>query len=143
MTGRGALVAVTLAALAGGCGTVHNCRRPTLPPADAPGADVCRAYGGVRGDWDAITDYPWRTTPSWLDYVVVPALAATDLGFTAFGDTITLPYTAVAEVRRALAGPGATSAPPPRPAERVDVAPVPPGPAVPPPLPAAGVPGPG
>ena len=115
MSGRGVVVALGLAVLGCGCGTVHNVRRPTLPPAESPGAEVCRVYGGVRGDWDAATDYPWRTTPTWVDYVVLPALATVELGLTALGDTVTLPYTVVAEVRRALAGPGATQPPVPVP----------------------------
>lgn len=96
-------MAVILSASGAGCGTVDNVRRPVLRPApNTPDDKLCRVYGGLRGHWDAITDYPWRNPPTWLDYVVIPAMAIVDLGLTAVGDTFTLPYTVGAEVWRAL-----------------------------------------
>lgn len=103
MTGRSALAAaVALAGLGGGCGTVDNIRRPVLPPPNNPNAQVCRVYGGVRGDWAVMAEYPWGNAPTFLDYIVVPAMAVADLALTGVGDTVTLPYTAAAEARRAL-----------------------------------------
>lgn len=52
-----------------------------------------------------MTEYPWSETTSYLDYAVIPILAAGDLFFTGIGDTITLPYTAVEEARRAFRRP--------------------------------------
>ena len=107
------LLAATL--LGGGCGTIDNLRRPAVAPANAPSAPVCRVYGGVRGDWAVISDYPWESVETYLDYVTVPLLAAGDLVFDVIGDTLTLPYTAVEVYRRATHRPAA-------PAEVVEVA---------------------
>ena len=99
--GRRSLVAATvLAALSSGCGTVDNIRRPVMPAPNSTNAQVCRVYGGVRGHWDAITDYSWHETPCVLDYALLPVMAAVDLGLSAVGDTFTLPYTVGAEVWR-------------------------------------------
>ena len=104
-------LALVLAAavLSGGCGTLDNVTRPTVAPADSPGAPVCRAYGGVRGDWAVMSEYPWDRTTSYIDYAVLPLLAAGTLLFDVVGDTVTLPYTAVEEVRRAFYRPAAPS----------------------------------
>lgn len=100
-------LALAAALLGGGCGTVHNLKLPGVPPPDAPGAKVCRVYGGVRGDWPVIFDYPLSETKEYADYVFIPLWAATDLFFSAVADTLTLPYTAVEELRRAFARPAA------------------------------------
>lgn len=102
MFGRRTLVAaMVLVALCGGCGTIDNIRRPVMPAPNSTDAQVCRVYGGVRGHWAAIADYPWRDTPCVLDYIVLPAMAVVDLGLSAVGDTFTLPYTIGAELWRA------------------------------------------
>jgi hypothetical protein len=103
-----ALVLV-LAAVGGGCGTLDNVKRPTVAPPHKPDAPVCRVYGGVRSDWDIIWDYPLSRAPSPVDYVAIPVLAAGDLFFAFVGDTLTLPYTAYEEVRRAFFPPSAAS----------------------------------
>jgi uncharacterized protein YceK len=95
-------LALAVALLGGGCGTIHNLKQPTVAPPDAPTAPVCRAYGGVRGDWPVIWDYPLSQTKEYVDYVLIPLWATVDLAFSAFADTFTLPYTAAAELRRAL-----------------------------------------
>ena len=103
MCGRKMLVGAALvAALGGGCGTVDNVRRPVYPLPNSSNAQVCRIYGGVRGDFGVMTEYPWRTTPSVIDYVALPAMAGVDLVLSAIGDTITLPYTCGVEVWRAF-----------------------------------------
>jgi uncharacterized protein YceK len=94
-----------VALLCAGCGTMDNVKRPAIAPPTNPDAKVCRAYGGVRGDWEVISEYPWGRAETPLDYVVVPLLAGGDLFFTALGDTLTLPYTLVEEGRRAFARP--------------------------------------
>lgn len=103
-----ALVLV-LAALGGGCGTLDNVKRPCVAPPHNPDAPVCRIYGGVRSDWDIIWDYPLSQAPTPVDYVAIPVLAAGDLFFAFVGDTLTLPYTAYEEVRRAFFPPAAAS----------------------------------
>lgn len=126
MTGRRALMlAAALAALAAGCGTFDNVRRPLYPAPNGTDEQVCRVYGGVRGTWSTVTEYPWRDTPSYLDYVVIPLMAALDLGLSGAADTLTLPYTVGVEVWRTV-----NPTPPPElvPA-KVDPVPVPaPGP---------------
>ncbi|QEG27734.1 hypothetical protein GobsT_24940 [Gemmata obscuriglobus] len=103
MGGRNKLVIAALAAaLGGGCGTVDNVRRPVYPLPNSPNTHVCRVYGGVRGDFGMMTEYPWRDTPSFIDYIVLPVMSAIDLGLSAFGDTVTLPYTVGVEVWRAF-----------------------------------------
>lgn len=110
MTGRRTFVlGLAVAALSAGCGTTGNLKRPTYAPADAPTTPVCRVYGGVRTDFATMSEYQWNPVVTYLDYVVLPVLAAVDLTATFVGDTITLPYTLVAEARRALGG----SPPPP------------------------------
>lgn len=99
------LLAATL--LSGGCGTIDNLHYPAVAPANAPSAPVCRVYGGVRGDWAVISDYPWKPVVTYLDYVTVPLLAAGNLVFDVIGDTLTLPYTAVEAYRRATYRPAA------------------------------------
>lgn len=118
-----ALVSVA-AALGAGCGTVHNCKSPTYPPPGNPDASVCRVYGGVRGDVAVMAELPWRHLPTYLDYVTIPVMCAVDLVCTGVGDTVTLPYTGWAELRRAFRDP-----PAPTPAV-VEVAPAPPAPGV-------------
>jgi hypothetical protein len=133
---------VSLALACAGCGTLENVKRPCFPPPDAPTASLCKVYGGVRGDWDIIMDYPWERTDSFLDYVTVPPLAAFDLFFALVGDTITLPYTGYEEVRRAYYGPSGppgrdsnfvpvvvseTASPAPQPAATVQTPAGPPG----------------
>jgi hypothetical protein len=102
---------VLVAALCGGCGTLDNIKRPTFAPPNKPDAKVVRIYGGVRGDWGIMTDYNWSRTVSYADYVFIPLLASGDLVFDVVGDTVTLPYTAVAEIRRATRRPNAPAAP--------------------------------
>jgi uncharacterized protein YceK len=101
-------VALALALLGSGCGTLDNVNRPTHPPPGNPEAPVCRVYGGVRGDWALISEYPLSQTTVYADYVAIPVLAGINLFFSAVGDTITLPYTIVEELRRAF-GRGARS----------------------------------
>ena len=108
MAGRRTFVLGLVAALSAGCGTMGNLKRPTYAPADAPTAPVCRVYGGVRTDFVTMSEYQWNPVVTYLDYVVLPVLAAGSLTATFVGDTLTLPYTLVAEARRALGG----SAPP-------------------------------
>lgn len=110
MAGRTLALGLLTAVLGGGCGTVHNCKQPTYSPPANPDAPVCRVYGGIRGDAAVMLQLPWRNLPSYLDYVVIPAMCAIDLVCTAAGDTVTLPYTGWAEVRRAFFDP-----PPPEP----------------------------
>ncbi|HEY1188523.1 MAG TPA: YceK/YidQ family lipoprotein [Gemmata sp.] len=89
---------------------MDNIRRPVYPPGQNSTDDqVCRVYGGVRGHWGEIADYPWRDAPTVLDYIVIPAMAIVDLGLTAVGDTFTLPYTIGVEVWRATHPNGKTS----------------------------------
>ncbi len=104
MAGRRTFAALGLAAtlLSGGCGTMDNVKRPTLPPPNKPDAKVCRIYGGLRGDFSVMTEFQQSSITSFLDYIVLPVLATTDLALDVVGDTITLPYTAVAEIRRAF-----------------------------------------
>ena len=110
MTGRSTLVlGLMVAALSGGCGTMGNLKRPTYAPADAPSAPVCRVYGGVRTDFVTMSEYQWNPVVTYLDYVAIPVLAAGSLTATFVGDTITLPYTLVAEARRAMGSPPAES----------------------------------
>ena len=97
---RRTMLVFALTAGALGCGTIHNVKHPTRPPAGNPNASVCVIYGGLRGDWEAITEYNWKEPPSYADYVVVPLLCALDLLLTAGGDTVTLPYTVGGEVAR-------------------------------------------
>jgi hypothetical protein len=97
------------AVLSGGCGTLNNIQRPAFPPPESPNAPVCRAYGGVRGDWATMSEYQWSRTASYLDYAIIPLLAAGDLFFTGVGDTFTLPYTLVEEGRRAFSSPPAST----------------------------------
>jgi hypothetical protein len=101
------LALVLLAALCGGCGTLDNIKRPTFPPPNKPDAKVVRVYGGVRGDWVIITEYDWSRTQSYIDYAFIPLFAAIDLVLDVAGDTVTLPFTAVAELRRATRRPDA------------------------------------
>jgi uncharacterized protein YceK len=131
MSRRILLVLVFAAVLAGGCGTLENVKRPTFPPAKKPDAPVCRVYGGVRMDWATMTDYDWSHTASYLDYVLVPILAVIDLALDVGGDTVTLPYTVIAEARRATRRPGADE-PPVDPAA-TPIAPGLPAPGAPPP----------
>lgn len=101
MCGRKMFVgAALLAALASGCGTIDNVRRPVYPLPNSTNVQVCRVYGGVRGDFSVMTEYPWRTTPSIIDYVVLPLMAVFDLALSTAGDTVTLPYTGGVEVWR-------------------------------------------
>ena len=110
MTGRSTLVlGLMVAALSGGCGTMGNLKRPTYAPADAPSAPVCRVYGGVRTDFVTMSEYQWNPVVTYLDYVAIPVLAAGTLTATFVGDTLTLPYTLVAEARRAMGSPPAES----------------------------------
>ncbi|MBN9122180.1 MAG: hypothetical protein J0I06_24080 [Planctomycetes bacterium] len=156
MPHRTLLVLVLAAtALSGGCGTIANVNRPVVAPPNNPDAPVCRIYGGVRSDWDAFWHYPWSNTTPYVDYVAIPLLAVVNLALDGAGDTITLPYTAVESMRRALRRPDASSgyvpiaatapaqepvapavppAPAPLPVPRPG--PVPAAPPVPPPLPA-------
>jgi hypothetical protein len=136
MTRRTTLGLVLVAGLfCGGCGTVDNLKRPTFPPPNRPDAKVVRIYGGVRGDWTTMTTYDWTRTTSYIDYVLIPVLAAIDLALDVGADTVTLPITVVAEVRRAVGKPPAEDPdspslpPPPAPAR-------PSPPAAPQPLPA-------
>ena len=109
MTGRRTFVlGLAVAALSAGCGTMGNLKRPAVAPASAPDAPVCRIYGGVREDWAVMSQYQWNPVVSYLDYVVLPVLAAGGLTATFLGDTLTSPYTLAVEARRALGG----SAPP-------------------------------
>jgi hypothetical protein len=100
---------LAIALLGGGCGTLQNVNCPAVAPADNPNAPVCRVYGGARGDWAIISEYPLSESPSYADYVVIPVMAAGHLVFDVIGDTVTLPYTAVEEVRRAFYRPSASS----------------------------------
>ena len=110
MAGRRPLVlGLMVAALSGGCGTMGNLKRPTYAPADAPTTPVCRVYGGVRTDFVTMSEYQWNPVVTYLDYVAIPVLAAGSLAATFVGDTLTLPYTLVAEARRALGSPPAES----------------------------------
>ena len=110
MAGRRTLVlGLAVAAMSAGCGTVGNLQRPTYAPAGAPDAAVCRVYGGVRSDWSTMSEYQWNPVVMHLDYVVLPVLAAGSLTATFVGDTLTLPYTLVAEARRAMGSPPAES----------------------------------
>ncbi len=103
MTYRTSLVLAFTAALSSGCGTFYNLTQPGIAPPEAPTAKVCRVYGGVRGDWPLIWDYPLSQTKDYADYVFIPLWATVDIVLSAFGDTLTLPYTAAEEVRRMLA----------------------------------------
>jgi hypothetical protein len=100
---------LTAALLSGGCGTVNNLNKPAIAPADNPSAPVCRAYGGLREDWDAFWNYPWDETTPYADYVFIPLLAVGNFCFDVVGDTLTLPYTTVEEIRRALHRPALSS----------------------------------
>jgi hypothetical protein len=102
------LALVLVAALCGGCGTLDNIKRPTFAPPNKPDAQVVRVYGGVHGDWAIMTHYDWSRTASYLDYAFIPLMAGADLVFDVVGDTVTLPYTLVAEARRATRRPNAT-----------------------------------
>jgi hypothetical protein len=88
---------------------MDNVKRPTFPPPQNPDAPVVRVYGGVRGDWTLATEYPWSRTPSYLDYVIIPVMMVLDLGLDVAGDTVTLPYTLVAEGRRAFDSPNSSA----------------------------------
>jgi uncharacterized protein YceK len=134
MPRRSTLAVALASALLGGCGTIHNLKQPGVPPPDAPNAQVCRVYGGVRGDWPVIWDYPLSETKEYVDYVFIPLLAGIDITFSAFADTLTLPYTAVEELRRAFSRPAGEPAPEFRPVAVSEV-PIPTTPA-PGPLPA-------
>lgn len=110
MPRRTTLVLVLVAAAAsGGCGTLDNIQRPCVAPPEKPDGKVCRLYGGVRGDWAIVSEYPLSRAPSPVDYVAIPVLAAGDLFFDVVADTLTLPYTAYEEARRAFFPPTATS----------------------------------
>jgi hypothetical protein len=112
MLRRTPLALVLIAALVGGgCGTMDNVKRPTFPPPQNSQAPVCRFYGGVRGDWTLATEYPWSRTPSYLDYVIIPVMMVINLGLDVAGDTVTLPYTLVAEGRRAYGSPSSSAEP--------------------------------
>ena len=103
---------VLSAALAcAGCGTLHNVKLPAVAPPESPNAPVCRAFGGVRGDWAIMTEYPWKRTPYYVDYVVLPVLAGVVLFLDGAGDAVTLPYTVVEEARRAFYRPAESSYP--------------------------------
>ena len=103
---------LTAAAQSGGCGTIYNIKQPAVAPPDRPGADLCRVYGGVRGDWDNFWHYPWNPATPHVDYVCIPLLAACNLFLDGVGDTITLPCTAVKAMRRALAHSSASASAP-------------------------------
>jgi hypothetical protein len=118
------LALLLVAALSGGCGTLDNIKRPTFPPPNKPDAKVVRVYGGLRGDFKLMTEYDWNRTASYIDYAFIPVLAVVDIALDVVGDTITLPYTAVAELRRATKRPNATPDPTKNPT--LDAAPVPP-----------------
>jgi hypothetical protein len=136
MPRRLSLVLVLVAVvLSGGCGTLDNIKRPTFPPPKKPDAKVVRVYGGVRGDFVIMTQYDWNRTASYLDYAFIPLLAVLDLALDVAGDTITLPYTAVAELRRATRRPNAT----PDPTDPANAPTLAPGPT---PLPPGAVPSP-
>lgn len=109
MSRRTPLALVLVALFGGGCGTMDNIQRPSRAPAGNPDAPVCRAYGGVRGDWSIMSQYQWDHTASYLDYVFIPLLAGADICFDIVGDTLTLPYTLTAEARRALSPGGSSS----------------------------------
>ncbi len=105
MVGRKSLAAALLAsAIGGGCGTVDNLRQPTVAPTSNPDAPICRVYGGVRGDWAAMSTYPWDKVTCTADYLLVPIMGF-DLIFTFVGDTFTLPYTAGTEIWRLVGHP--------------------------------------
>jgi uncharacterized protein YceK len=93
------VLATTL--LGGGCGTISNVKCPTYPPTGNPNARICRAFGGVRDDWAIMSEYPLSKAPTYADYVLIPLMAGIELCFTVAGDTVTLPYTVVEEIRRA------------------------------------------
>ncbi|MBP3955539.1 YceK/YidQ family lipoprotein [Gemmata sp. G18] len=105
MIGRKSLaVGLVASALGGGCGTVDNLRQPTVAPVRNPDATVCRVYGGVRGDWAAMSAYPWDRVTCTADYLLVPMMGI-DLFFTFVGDTFTLPYTIGTEAWRLVGNP--------------------------------------
>jgi hypothetical protein len=92
---------LTVALTSAGCGTFQNVKRPCVPPPGNPDAPVCRIFGGVRSDWASMREYPLTQTTHYADYVVLPLMMAGDLVLVTVGDTVTLPYTAYEEVRRA------------------------------------------
>ncbi len=121
MAGRAAFVLGLVATAAvSGCGTLDNIKRPVTPPPANPDAPVCRVYGGVIGEVHVMSQFKKESIASPLDYVIIPLLGTIDLVLTAGGDTVTLPYTIYAEVRRLIrrsepapAPPGGPAPPPP------------------------------
>ncbi|QJW99093.1 hypothetical protein [Frigoriglobus tundricola] len=103
MAGRAAYVLGLVATAAvSGCGTLDNIKRPITPPPANPNAPVCRVYGGVIGEVQVMSEFKKESISSPLDYVVIPLLGTIDLALTVGGDTVTLPYTIYAEVRRLM-----------------------------------------
>ena len=127
MAGRVAFVLGLVATTAlSGCGTLDNVKRPITPPPANPDAPVCRVYGGVIGEVQVMSQFKKESIETPLDYVIIPLLGTIDLALTLGGDTVTLPYTIYAEVRRLIrrsetapaptGGPAPSSEPVPPPA---------------------------
>jgi uncharacterized protein YceK len=102
-----------------GCGTIVNLRRPVEPvdPNASPyvyhyDRSGKQVYGGVRydllaPDWDELLDLPHLPGP----FAVIALLL--ELPLSAIADTLTLPITIPATMRRYNASPPAPANPPP------------------------------
>ena len=102
MTGRAAgtvcIAVVTL--VGGGCGTVNNLHAPGkegwFGPTKGP-----RVYGGVTAELALVAEVPWEPPGAAVLGVMVIGLFGIDFPLTVVGDTLTLPLTVLAELRRA------------------------------------------
>lgn len=102
-------VAIGLAILANGmigCGTVENLRNANA----SSGGSVPRIYGGVGAELPILTQPRPETSDAFMHAVLI-SLVCCDFPFTVIGDTLTLPYTVVTEVRRSLSDCYAPKAP--------------------------------
>jgi uncharacterized protein YceK len=96
------MVSVIVASVATGCGTVHNLVHPTeLAQEVTPGEPVRQIYGGVNAEWTSLKK--WDYEPEAVPFALLfKAATCIDLPFTLIGDTLTLPYTIPADVRRSI-----------------------------------------
>jgi uncharacterized protein YceK len=108
------LIALLLASTASGCGTLYN---HEIGPCPKQRDDVCRVYGGVRKDleeaasvFDPAADEAGHGLAQVALVPLATAFLVVDLPLCAVADTLALPITVRAAMKRPRDAPG-TSAP--------------------------------